>query len=281
LLLGKRLWRRLRKHHDIAHDIAYDPELIPPPALMRQEGIDVLEEWFRWGEEWSMLLRVYGEITRISSVLEIGCGLGRTAFPLRFILSSQGSYEGFEIVQNKVAFLKRTFERKYPNFRFTWADIHNTYYNTSGQIKSTNYRFPYPDASFEIVYAASVFTHMLPESVAHYIRESARVLKPGGRCVFSFFLVDNYRPGQPRPLSFADPLFNFDHPYRDYGDDFRIGVPENPEHVTAYRMRFINRFAAEAHLSLVHAPVAGFWSGSSPPRAGVQDLVVLAKGSTG
>jgi hypothetical protein len=42
------------------YQIAYDPTLVPPLELMRQEGIDVLEEWFRWGEEWSMLVRVCG-----------------------------------------------------------------------------------------------------------------------------------------------------------------------------------------------------------------------------
>ena len=110
--------------------IGYEPELIPPFSLMRQEGIDVLEEWFRWAEEWSMLLRVYGGITRKSKLLEIGCGLGRIAFPLRYILSSEGSYDGFDICQNKIAFLEQTFHKAYPNFRFIWVNIHNTSYNS-------------------------------------------------------------------------------------------------------------------------------------------------------
>ena len=56
--------------------IAYDPPLVPPLSLMRTEGIDVLEEWFRWGEEWSVLLRTSGGLRGRSDVLEIGCGLG-------------------------------------------------------------------------------------------------------------------------------------------------------------------------------------------------------------
>lgn len=259
-------------------NIAYDPELIPPPHLMRTEGIDVLEEWFRWGEEWSMLLRVYGGITNTSAVMEIGCGLGRTAFPLRCILSSEGTYDGFEIGQEKVAFLERTFSRAYPNFRFTWANVHNTYYNPQGATKPSDYRFPYPDASFDITYAASVFTHMLPEAAAHYFRESARVLKPGGRCVFSFFLLDNYRRGQTRPSGFARPDFNFDYSYGSYGDDFAVVVPQNPEQMTAYRMSLIECFAKEANLSLLHAPVPGLWSGTTTTWVGAQDLLVLAKG---
>jgi hypothetical protein len=85
---------------------------------------------------------------------------------LRYVLSTQGSYEGFEIVKTKVDFLKRTFPKKYPNFGFVWANIHNTAYNPHGEIRPADYRFPYEDASFEIVYAASVFTHMLPDAPA-------------------------------------------------------------------------------------------------------------------
>ena len=87
--------------------VAYEPELLPPPALMRQEGITVLEDWFRWAEEWSMLLRAYGRLRHASDVLEIGCGLGRIAFAIRYLLT-HGQYTGFEIVRSKVEFLDRS-----------------------------------------------------------------------------------------------------------------------------------------------------------------------------
>jgi cyclopropane fatty-acyl-phospholipid synthase-like methyltransferase len=41
----------------------------------------------------------------------------------------------------------------------------------------------------DLVFAASVFTHVLPANVAHYFREAARILRPDGRCIFSFFFV--------------------------------------------------------------------------------------------
>jgi SAM-dependent methyltransferase len=88
--------------------IAYDPQLLPPLRLMRTEGIDVLEEWFRWGEEWSVLLRAFGGLRVTSDVLEIGCGLGRIAFPLRFFLR-KGTYRGFDISRQKIDFLQRPF----------------------------------------------------------------------------------------------------------------------------------------------------------------------------
>jgi SAM-dependent methyltransferase len=272
------LFRREPKHpHPEAYSVAYEPDLVPPLELMRREGIDVLEEWFRWGKEWSMLLRVYGLITNHSAVLEIGCGLGRIAFPLRYVLSSAGTYDGFEICKYKVDFLHEKFHPAYPHFRFVWANVHNTYYNPNGVVAPREYSFPHSDNSFDVVFAASVFTHMIPENTAHYFKEAARVLKPGGRALFSCFLLDNYKPGRPRPLGFGRAAFNFDHPYASYGDSFATVVPQNPEQMTAYRLALLERFAADAGLQFVMPPLPGLWSGSSDHWIGAQDLLVLSK----
>lgn len=259
--------------------VAFEPSLVPPLSLMRLEGISILEEWFRWAEEWSMLLRIYGGITPKSKVLEIGCGLGRIAFPLRYILTSAGSYDGFEICQEKVNFLEQTFHQTYPNFRFIWANLHNTFYNPAGQINAQDYRFPYEDNHFDLVFAASVFTHLLPNVAAHYFQETSRVLKPSGKAVFSFFLLDYYRRGQPRPGGFAYPIFNCDYSYDSYGDEFAIAEPNNPEFITAYRRDLIQRFADQAGLKLAQDPIPGFWSGTVENWVGTQDLIVLQKRS--
>lgn len=255
--------------------VAYEPALVPPLDLMRTEGIDVLEDWFRWAEEWSMLLRAYGDLGDRSRVLEIGCGLGRVAFPLRYVLLDGGSYDGFEIAREKVAWLQESFEPAHPNFRFRWADVHNAYYNPGGAVEASDFEFPYPDRSFDVVFAASVFTHMLPGSLRRYVAEAARVLAPGGRCVFSFLLLDNYEPARPRPLGFARPGFAFDHRLEEHGDDFGYGVPENPEEMTAYRLAYLERLAGEVGLRLARDPLPGMWSGAFHSWVGSQDVLVL------
>jgi SAM-dependent methyltransferase len=257
--------------------VAYEPDLLPSRDLMRREGIDVLEEWFRWAEEWGLLLRLYGGLVRTSAVLEIGCGLGRIAYPLRYLLGREGSYDGFDVCEYKIRFLEGTFTRAHPNFRFAWADVRNTEYNPGGRAAAVTYTFPYPDGRFDLVFAASVFTHMAPDTAERYIAETTRVLRPGGRCVFSFFLLDNYDPDRARPTPFAGPSFDFDHAYGSWGKDFAIARPDNPELMTAYRLSLIERFASAAGLRLEGPPLPGCWSGRYESWVGAQELVVFAK----
>jgi len=271
---GARFSRRPERDFDWPGWVAYEPALVPPPELMREEGITVLEEWFRWAEEWSMLLRAYGRVTRRSDVFEIGCGSGRIAFPLRFILS-EGAYDGHDIRREPIDFLQRRFQPAYPRFRFHWADIHNTFYNPGGKLRTSEYRLPVADDTKDLVFAASVFTHMLPENTAHYVREASRVLRPGGRFLFSAFVLDHYRRGQARPHGFAKPDFDFDHRYLGFGDDFAVVFPEDPERMTAYRLALLHRFASEAGLEPDGEPVPGLWSGSCDAPVGATEVVVL------
>lgn len=252
--------------------LAYEPELVPPLGLMATEGIEILEEWFRWGEEWSVLLRAYAGLEASNAALEIGCGLGRIAFPLRYVLGRSGSYDGFEIVRTKVDFLTANFTPAHPNFRFAWADVLNTHYNPDGKVAARDYVFPYPDAGFDVVFAASVFTHMSPPNTARYLAEAARVLRPGGRCLFSFFLLDNYRHSSLRPHAFARADFDFEQHERP--DGFAASFPDDPERMTAYRLALVERLADEAGLSLAGEPLPGYWSGSAN-WVGAQDLLVL------
>jgi SAM-dependent methyltransferase len=254
--------------------IAYEPDLVPPPALMSTEGITVLEEWYRWGEEWAVLLRALAGLRRETAILEIGCGLGRIAFALRYLVD-QGSYHGFEIVRPKVEFLDRSFPARHPNFHFTWANVHNTHYNPGGVEQAASYTFPYDDSRFDIVFAASVFTHMAPINTARYFRESARVLKPGGRCLFSFFLLDHYRPIERRAAGFDRPDFDLVHPFPDY-PGCAAAFPDDPERMTGYRVSYLQELAGQAGLTLVLPVFPGYWSGASH-YFGAQDLVLLTR----
>jgi len=123
-------------------------------------------------------------------VLEVGSGNGKNARALTKYLNRQGRYEGFDVVPSGVAWCQQEIASRFPNFRFHRADIHNRTYNPAGKTPAHRFRFPYADETFDYVFLASVFTHMLPADLGNYVAEIARVLKPGGRCFASFFLLN-------------------------------------------------------------------------------------------
>lgn len=129
-----------------------------------------------------------GGLQPFHRVLDVGCGIGRMAIPLTRYLDRRGSYEGFDIVPAGIDWCRTHLTPRFPAFRFQHADIRNASYNPDGRHRGEDYRFPYPDASFDFAFLTSVFTHMLPEAVEHYLDELARVLESGGRCLMTCFL---------------------------------------------------------------------------------------------
>jgi SAM-dependent methyltransferase len=123
------------------------------------------------------------------AVLEVGCGSGRMARPLTAYLTS-GTYDGFDVMVDDVRWCRRAISAQYSNFRFQVADVHNGLYNPSGRSSAANYRFPFEDARFDFVFLTSVFTHLVPEDLENYLREIVRVMKPGARCLVTFFLLN-------------------------------------------------------------------------------------------
>lgn len=103
------------------------------------------------------------------------------------------------------------------------------------------------------------------------------MLKKGGRCLFSFFLLDYYHgPGTTQAS-----VYEFDHPLSDgaNGDDGVAAVydPDRPERVIAYKWAFVERVAAESGFKLERV-LPGFWSKSQAWAVNEQDLILLQAG---
>ena len=102
--------------------------------------------------------------------MDVGCGIGRMAVPLINYLTEVGSYDGFDIIKPNINWCMNNITPRFPHFRFQHVDIYNKHYNNTGTLQANTFSFPYPDESFNFVLLTSVFTHMLPVDLRHYLQ---------------------------------------------------------------------------------------------------------------
>lgn len=221
------------------------------------------------GEDYLRYFREVCELRPDEAVLDVGCGVGRMAVPLTRYLSAAGRYEGFDIMPANVRWCQRAITPRWPNFRFQHADIFNREYNPRGRQLGHEYRFPYPNSTFDFAFLTSVFTHLMPPDAAHYLAELGRVLKPGGRCMATFFLLNEESntlvdAGKGRfQLQPAEGVY-------------RVHRKDIPEACLALDERFVEGAVRAAGLAIERPVRYGSWCGRESGFE-FQDVVILRK----
>jgi SAM-dependent methyltransferase len=186
-------------------------------------------------------------------ILDIGSGCGRVATPFASYLTS-GTYDGVDIVLPMVQWCSENISSRVANFRFHHADLSNTLYSNSGG-DASQYRFPFLDDYFDVIFATSVFTHLVPTSAQQYAREIARMLKKdGGRALLTFYLLnDSFRR---RRADGVKDMADFPHQM----DGYSVMNRDNPEAVLAFEESGAARLLTQAGL-YIHDLSLGTWSG--------------------
>ncbi len=161
-------------------------DLVPPKGEIYVGAGDFKEQ----GIKFKARFEQHGLIDPSSHILDVGSGIGRMAVPFVDYLNDEGRYCGFDVVESGVRWCKENLTSRRSNFEFVHADIYNELYNAKGKVQGAEYRFPYEDESFDFIFLTSVFTHMLPDEVAHYLKEISRVLKVGGKCFITYFVLN-------------------------------------------------------------------------------------------
>lgn len=123
----------------------------------------------RHGKETAEIIINKLEIKPEDDCLEVGVGVGRLAGE---VAKSCRSFTGIDISRQMIRFAKKRLSQ-IKNVRL----IHHPQSDLS----------LFPDKSFDKVYFQIVLIHLDREDAFHYLRESFRVLKPGGRAWFQFY----------------------------------------------------------------------------------------------
>lgn len=229
------------------------------------------------GDKWVRYFSQTCDLKPDEHVLDVGCGVGRVAIPLAGYLTSQARYEGLDVVPERIQWCQENITPRWSNFRFRLADVFNKASNPGGHKQAKDYTFPYEDEQFDFAFLISVFTHMLPEDVEHYLRELKRVLRPGGRCAITYLLLND------EALRAVEEGRSRQELPHDFGD-YRLGSKEVPERLVAYREDFVLDLYEKIGLGIKPPIHYGRWAGrelSDDQDFMLQDLILAHRPGNG
>lgn len=164
----------------------YEGRVLPPAGMrFKVRGTPSGEVFARVGRDSA---RQIGEaldrsgfrLADYRAILDFGCGCGCT-LPWMRELAPQASLSGTDIDDEAI----------------TWCRAHLPFatFGANGALPP----LPYADASFDLVYALSVFTHLDEPHQRQWLEELRRIIAPGGTC-----LVTLHGPETATALSPAD-----------------------------------------------------------------------------
>lgn len=141
----------------------------PRFALANAIGAETMEQFYAQGDAHVAVLRFHG-LENGMNVYDLGCGCGRTAQALQRE-GWTGNYIGADVVPELLAELAR----QCPDYRV---------------VLNYNRTIDVDDASLDMLFNWSVFTHLLPAESFLYMLDAFRALKPGGKLLFSFLELE-------------------------------------------------------------------------------------------
>ncbi len=127
-----------------------------------------------------------------SAIVDIGSGVGKSAVGLRDFAYADarfiGRYHGFDVDPDMVDWSRRHFDAE--RFQFSLVDMGSSVYRPEGST-SDKPTLDVASDSIDLVFSQSLFSHLLEDDIKHYLRESCRVLRPGGVLSMTFFCLDD------------------------------------------------------------------------------------------
>jgi SAM-dependent methyltransferase len=156
---------------------------VPGRRLRARTGAPGRREFIEGGRDAArVLLDAAGPAERFSDVLDFGCGSGRV-LPSVASLVPGGSCAGVDVDAEAIAWAARQFSE------LRWG------------VCGFDPPLEFDEASFDLVYSISVFSHLDSEAQDRWLAELARVLRPGGVALLSIHgpsAFEQFRTGAVR-----------------------------------------------------------------------------------
>ena len=179
-----------------------------PPAYLRVKvyGKIPVEAYLKSQESWSQALlaalkRVGADPAQFKDVLDFGCGCGRVLLPLKKHLP-QARFSGTDTDAEQIA----------------WSQKHIA--DVSFACNSPEPPLPYADASFDLIYGCSVFTHLDERLQFLWLDELKRVARPGAILILTVHALDRAAAETQGAASAEGFRFVNDGAWADFFPDF-------------------------------------------------------------
>ena len=272
-IIPNKLKRKIKRFYyfpfDAISKLLHRNDLIPPKGLINIGSGD----FRKIGNKYLTYFIDVCHLQPDEHILDVGCGIGRMAIPLTSYISNKGYYEGFDIVPRDIKWCQNNITPKFPNFTFRLSNIYNKTYNPKGMISADEYIFPYEDETFDFVFLTSVFSHMLQKDMEKYLSEISRVLKESGRCLITFYLINDE---SREYIANNNSTMIFKH---NLGGHYTTNINE-PEAAVAYEENLIRNLYDKYGLRINDPIFYGSWCGRDE-HLDYQDIILAYKNVIG
>jgi SAM-dependent methyltransferase len=168
-----------------------------------------------------------------SDVVELGCGCGRIARPLKGSWF-QGTYVGVDLDGEMIDYCRNHFPKE--KFTFVLSPHKSQTYSPSGTatIVGTTEKLAIAEAaSKDFIYSISLYSHLLEPEFKEYLQETARILRPGGQMYATFFCIEHVDLGERW-------TFNY-----QIGNSY-VENEQLPEAAVAYKEEYVRKLVQDA-----------------------------------